>query len=136
MRRRVFLGPLREQSLGAGPRGCLPDLPCPGLLLLRVPLAHKLPWEVSSPALLPQLPPQSSPSQTFPCEWLLLLPGADHTSRIPAEMQWGVCLGPCVPPGVEGLPAEEAYSAGPANGDGVHWHGKPPPHPGQELEPG
>lgn len=45
---------------------------------------------------------------------------------------WGIS-GPACPPGVEGLPAEETYSAGPANGDGVHWHGKPPPHLRQGL---
>ena len=45
---------------------------------------------------------------------------------IPAERQCGECPDPCVPPGVEGLPAEETHSAGPANRDGVHRHGERP----------
>lgn len=126
MGRREFLGAWREQSLGAVPYGCLPTPLCSRLLLLRKPLAHELPWEVSPSALLPCLPPQSSPGQAFPCKWWVLLPGADPMNRIPAEMQCGECLGPRVSPGVEGLLAEEVYSARSVDRDGVHWHGKVP----------
>lgn len=49
-------------------------------------------------------------------------------------MQCGACLGPCVPPGVEGFPAEETHSAGPAKGDGIHRHGESfPGHGGVRL---
>lgn len=43
--------------------------------------------------------------------------------------------GPCVPAGVERLPAEEAHSAGPEDGDGIHWHGESLPGQRMGLSP-
>lgn len=37
----------------------------------------------------------------------------------PREPSYPMCL-----PDVEGLHAEEAHPAGPAQGDGIHWHGE------------
>lgn len=58
------------------------------------------------------------------------LPRALPPTLRPSRKAVWECPGPCVPPGMEGLPAEETNSAGPANRDGVHWHGeRPAPSP-------
>lgn len=117
-------GRKRRWALAAGLLGYISAPPCSWLLLLRVAVAHQLPsWGCLSSAPPPPAP-QTFPSQAFWREWLLFLPEAEPESHIPSEMQCGESLGPCVPPGVERLPAEETHSAGPATGDGTHRDGE------------
>lgn len=94
MRRREYLG----APEGAKPWSWTPCVPTGPVLSWAAPAqSHS---STSCPGRCPCLPHLlllSSPSQTFPCEGLVLLPGADRMSCIPTKMRRGACLGPRVP---------------------------------------
>lgn len=114
----------RKDFLG-GPEGamCRSETawvhPCPTrftLFLLRWQLSMSCTFPGVSQHL-PDLPPKHSPARPSRA-------AAKPKNHILEEIQCASVLGLCVSLDVERLPTEKTHSAGPANRDGIHWHGK------------